>query len=65
MDAFAVHVVHGVATATTDTDDLDDALLFVGLTEIKNGRLGAFRECGGLLTFRIIVVISHSASSLK
>ncbi len=65
VDAFTVHVVHGVATATTDSDDLDDALLFVRLAEIENGRLGAFRECGGFLAFHIIVVIWHSGLSLK
>ena len=29
MDTFTVHVINGVATTTTYTDDLDDAILLV------------------------------------
>jgi len=61
--AFAIHVVHGIAAATAHADDFDDALLFVGLTEIEDGRLAAFRECGRLAAFHIVVVIWHNGLS--
>ena len=35
MDAFAIHVVDGIATAATYADDFDDAV--VGLWEVYEG----------------------------
>ena len=34
VDAFAVHVVDGIASTATYANDLDDAFLFFGLTEV-------------------------------
>ena len=35
VDAFAVHVVHGIAATATNTNHFDDAILFLGFTEIQ------------------------------
>lgn len=35
MDAFAVHVIDGIAATATNTNHLDDTVLFLGLTEIQ------------------------------
>ena len=34
VDTFAIHVVHSVTATATNTNHLDDAVLFFGLTEI-------------------------------
>ena len=38
VNAFAVHVVDGIATATANTDYLDNAACFVWFSEIENVR---------------------------
>jgi hypothetical protein len=35
VDAFAIHVVHGIAAAAADTDYFDDAVLAFGLAEVE------------------------------
>ena len=35
VDAFAIHVVHGIATAATHADNFNNTIFFFGLTEIK------------------------------
>ena len=49
VDALAVHVVHGIAAPTTYADDLDDAVLLVGVAEVEDGRL---------LVFSIVIVVA-------
>jgi hypothetical protein len=34
VDAFAVHVVHGIAATAAYTNDLNDAFLLLGFTEV-------------------------------
>ena len=36
VDAFAVHVVDGVAATATNTDDFDNAVLLLRLTEVED-----------------------------
>ena len=35
VDAFAIHVVDGVATTSTNTNHLDDAIFFFGLAKVE------------------------------
>ena len=35
MDTFAIHVVDGIAATATNTNHLDDTVLFLGFTEIQ------------------------------
>ena len=35
MDAFAVHVIDGIAATATNTNHFDDAILFLGLAKIE------------------------------
>ena len=45
MDAITVHVVYGIATATTYTDDLYYAITFFFLAEVE--------DC------RFVIIVSH------
>jgi hypothetical protein len=49
VDSFTVHVIHGIATATTYTNDLDDAILFANFTEVEY----------------VVVKICHSCKRIK
>ena len=36
MDAFAVHVVDGIAATATDADNLDDTMFLLRLAEVED-----------------------------
>ena len=36
VNALAIHVIHGIAATSAYTDDLDDAAILFGLTEIED-----------------------------
>ena len=36
MNAFAIHVVHCIAATAAYADDLDDAMLFLGYSEVED-----------------------------
>ena len=36
MDAFAVHVIDGIAATAAYADDFDDAVFLLGLAEVKD-----------------------------
>ncbi|CUQ41485.1 Uncharacterised protein [Segatella copri] len=38
MYTFAIHVVDGISTATTNTNHLDDAIFFFRFPKVKNMR---------------------------
>lgn len=55
VNAFTVHVVHGIAAATANTDHFDDAVLFIWVTEIEDRRF--LSVC--------IIVVWHIPYSLR
>ena len=45
VDAFAIHVVNGIAATTAYTDDFDDAMLVFGAAEVEySGTIGVVVE---------------------
>ena len=55
VDALAIHVVHGIATATAHTDDLDDAILFLGSHEVDYAE-GGILICHNILDIEDLIM---------